>query len=120
MSPDLYGRVDLAKFHVGAATMRNFFVNYKGGASTRPGTQFIANTGTGPIRLRRFVFSATQTYILVFGTNTLQFIKNPMTPAYPNSSNSGFILSGGSPYRSRRLTARRTCRSSSSRSPPTS
>jgi hypothetical protein len=98
VSPDLYGRVDLAKFHVGAATMRNFFVNYKGGASTRPGTQFIANTGTGPIRLRRFVFSATQTYILVFGTNTLQFIKNPMTPAYPNSSNSGFILSGGTPY----------------------
>jgi hypothetical protein len=98
VSPDLYGRVDLAKFHVGAATMRNFFVNYKGGASTRPGTQFIANTGTGPIRLRRFVFSATQTYILVFGVNTLQFVKNPMTPAYPNSSNSGFILSGGSPY----------------------
>jgi hypothetical protein len=101
VSPDLYGRVDLAKFHVGAATMRNFFVNYKGGASTRPGTQFIAigsTPGGGPIRLRRFVFSATQTYILVFGTNTLRFIKNPMTAAYPNSSNSGFILSGGSPY----------------------
>lgn len=98
VSPDLYGRVDLAKFHVGAAVMRNFFVNYKGGASSRPGTQFIGNSGSGPLRLRRFVFSANQTYILVFGAGFLQFITNPGGAAYPNSSNSGFITSGGSPY----------------------
>ena len=31
LAPSLYGRVDLAKYHVGAATMRNMFVDYKGG-----------------------------------------------------------------------------------------
>ena len=42
LSPSLYARVDLAKYHVGCAMARNFFVDYRGGVSTRPGTEFIA------------------------------------------------------------------------------
>lgn len=102
LSPNLYGQVDLAKYHIGAATMRNFFVDYHGGASTRAGTQLIgtpeSNTYT---KLVPFVFSTAvgQTYILVFSNLRLQFIKNPGgTPPHPNSSNSGFIISGGGPY----------------------
>jgi hypothetical protein len=34
LAPSLYGRVDLAKFHVGAALLKNFFVDYRGGART--------------------------------------------------------------------------------------
>ena len=41
LSPFLHGRVDLAKFHVGARTLQNFFVHPHGGASNRPGTRFI-------------------------------------------------------------------------------
>src|SRR5216684_1652853 len=99
LSPALYGRVDLAKYHVGAATMRNFFVDYKGGASSRPGTQFIGTVDSAGItRLIPFVFSSTQQYILVFGPLYIEFIRNPLTAHYPNSSNSGFILSGMSRY----------------------
>ena len=41
ISPSLYGRVDLAKWRIGASTMRNFFVNYRGGAMSRAGTAYV-------------------------------------------------------------------------------
>lgn len=101
LSPDLYGRTDLAKFHQGCMTMKNFFVNYRGGCSTRPGTQYIGAPGSsGYARLWPFKFSAAigQTYMLLFSNLKLRFIKNPGGSSYPNSSNAGFILSGGVPY----------------------
>lgn len=101
ISPHLYGRMDLAKVHQSALTMVNWFVDYRGGASTRPGTQYIGQPGSvSYVRLVPFKFSATlgQTYMLAFSTNKIRFIKNPGGFAYPNSSNAGFILSGGVPY----------------------
>lgn len=101
LSPAMYGRTDLAKFHQGAFTMKNFFVDYKGGAKTRPGFQYIGTTAAGGYaRLWTFKFSPAigQSYILVFTDTKLEFIKNPGGPAYPNSSNSGFIISGGGHY----------------------
>jgi len=101
LAPGLWGRMDVSKVHQGAVVMRNFFVDYKGGASTRPGTQYIGQPGTiGYARLIPFQFSAAigQTYMLVFSNLRLRFIKNPGGFAYPNSSNAGFILSVGVPY----------------------
>jgi hypothetical protein len=93
IAPGLYGRTDLAKFHQSALLAKNWFVDYKGGMSTRCGTQLIGTSNTsGFVRLLPFKFSATvgQTYILVFSNHLLEFIKNPGGNAYPNSSNSGF------------------------------
>jgi hypothetical protein len=45
LAPTLYARVDFNKYHSGAATMRNFYVDFRGGASTRPGTEFGAFSG---------------------------------------------------------------------------
>jgi hypothetical protein len=45
LSPHLYGRTDLAKYHSGAMFMRNFYVDYRGGATGRPGTQYIGQDG---------------------------------------------------------------------------
>jgi hypothetical protein len=101
IAPGLYGRQDLAKVHQGAALMRNFFVDYKGGASTRPGTQYIGTAATpGRVRLIPFAFSAKlgQTYMLVFSAGKLRFIKNSGGLTYPNSANAGFLQSGGFPY----------------------
>src|SRR6266571_1830573 len=97
LSPGLLGHTDLAKYHSGAALMQNWFVDVKGGASTRPGTQYIGvclNAGV----LVPFVFSATQTYMLVFTDFGLKFIRNPLTAAYPNSSNAGYIQLAGVDY----------------------
>src|SRR5262245_61755072 len=76
LSPSLFARVDFAKYHSGAATMRNFFVDYRSGASTRAGTEFIMAPIqlNGPVRLVRFQQSVDVTYVLVFGNQYLRFI----------------------------------------------
>jgi len=77
LSPFLYGRVDLAKFHVGARTLQNFFVHAHGGASNRPGTRFIGEVDDSSARHRLIPFQFRtlpegQTYVLVFGDKTMQ------------------------------------------------
>jgi hypothetical protein len=74
LSPSLSARVDIAKYHAGAATMRNFFVDYRSGASTRPGTEYIRPTPGGIIRLVRFQQSVDVTFVLEFGNQYLRFI----------------------------------------------
>ena len=76
LSPSMYARVDLSKFHVGLRTCLNFITLAYGGAATRPGTLFVAEVddSTKRHRLVRFQFSTTQAYILVFGHLTMQVI----------------------------------------------
>lgn len=82
ISPSLWGRTDLAKFHVGAATLRNMYVDYRGGASSRGGLAFVGASktlGTSlPPRLIPFTFNvqAGQTYVLEFGDRYIRFIQN--------------------------------------------
>jgi hypothetical protein len=69
ISPQLWDRVDVDKYHSGAALLRNFFVDYRGGASNRPGTKYCLQCldSTQPSRLIPFAFSTLQTYALCFG-----------------------------------------------------
>lgn len=82
ISPSLFGRTDLAKFHVGAATIRNMYVDYRGGASSRGGLAFVGASKTSgvslPPRLIPFTFNvqAGQTYVLEFGDKYIRFIQN--------------------------------------------
>ena len=46
-APALYARVDLAKYKAGAALLENFYVDYRGGASSRPGTRYVLQTYGG-------------------------------------------------------------------------
>ena len=41
IAPSLYARVDLAKYHIAAKLLRNFFVWVHDGASNRTGTMFV-------------------------------------------------------------------------------
>lgn len=68
ISRNLFARVDLDKYHVGAALLRNFFVDYRGGAPTRAGFEYIATCrSASKPRLIPFQFSSTETYVLEFG-----------------------------------------------------
>lgn len=74
----LYARVDLAKYHSGAALLRNFFVDYRGGATASPGSRFIYQclSGTNTVRIIPFQASLTVSYLLVFENQKLYFVNN--------------------------------------------
>jgi hypothetical protein len=79
IAPNLFGRNDLAREHLGATTMRNMFVSYKGGAYSRPGTMFVgwsAQKSIYPPRLIPFQFSINQGLILEFGDHYMRIIQN--------------------------------------------
>ncbi|MDB5405399.1 MAG: Phage protein [Rhodospirillales bacterium] len=92
LAPDTYGRVDLAKYRAGYRVMRNFFTRVTGGASTRPGTQFIGRCKVtnliNPPQLIDFVFKTAQAYILEFGHLYMRVIMNPGTPG----TQPGYVL----------------------------
>ena len=74
-SPNLFARVDLAKYKAGAALLENFFVDYRGGASTRVGTRYIlqAYKSATSVRLISFQASFTVGYVLEFGDGYIRF-----------------------------------------------
>lgn len=79
LAPSLFGRVDLAAYRVGAARLRNMFVEYRGGVSNRPGTQALGRckaTFGQPPRFIPFTFSTTQAYVLEFGQQYMRVIMN--------------------------------------------
>lgn len=78
LSSTLYARVDLSKYHIGAARLLNFFVDYRGGASNRPGFEYICRCkdSANPTRLIPFQFSIVQTYELIFSNGSMRVIKN--------------------------------------------
>lgn len=78
ISPSLFGRVDLAKYKLGASTLRNMFVSYRGGVSSRAGLAYAGMCKQGapnpggtstnfPPRDIPFQFSLAQGYVLEFG-----------------------------------------------------
>ncbi len=98
LSPSLYSRVDLAKYGSGAALLRNFYVDYRGGASTRPGTQFIGaclDGHPGIPHLIPFVVSTIASYVLELGDHYIRFISNG---AFVIDPGTGLPLVVASPY----------------------
>lgn len=74
-SPQLFSRVDITKYRSGAALLQNFFVDYRGGASTRPGTKYVlqCRNSANPVRLIPFQASFSVGYVLEFGQNYIRF-----------------------------------------------
>ena len=72
LSPDLYGRVDIAPYNAGTRRARNVLVMKYGGMTNRPGTEFIAEVEDpeNPVRLFPFQFDdgkSPQNYALEMG-----------------------------------------------------
>ena len=78
LSPRLEGRVTLEKYQTGLADLTNMIVLPQGGATRRPGTEFIGEVKASSVknRLIPFQFKTTDTYILVFGNQTMRVIRN--------------------------------------------
>lgn len=78
IAPSLYSRVDQVKYATGLRKCRNWFILRNGGASNRPGTEFIVEVkdSTKTVRLIPFIFNTDQTYVLEFGDLYIRFIRN--------------------------------------------
>lgn len=77
-APALNARVDLAKYHSAAALLENFFVDYRGGASTRAGTRYIIQClkSNHPVRVIGFQASQQVGYLIELGDFYARFINN--------------------------------------------
>jgi len=80
LSPTFLGRTDLEKYDFGLATAINWFVDYRGGISTRPGTVFVDYIMEDDKDVRMFEFKfapdVANTYILLFGHEYLRFVQD--------------------------------------------
>ena len=78
LSPALYGRVDLEKYHTGVRDALNAMVMPHGGMRNRAGTVQIAELkdSTSSATLIPFSFNTEQNYILELGDNYMRVIKD--------------------------------------------
>lgn len=80
LSPTFLGRTDLEKFDFGLATAINWFVDYRGGISTRPATVFVDYIMEDDKTVKMFEFKfapdVANTYILLFGHQYIRFIQD--------------------------------------------
>ena len=65
LSPLLLGRVDLARYMSGCKTLTNMLVHPQGGASKRPGFEYVTEL-PGEAHLLPFIFNNEQSYVLAF------------------------------------------------------
>lgn len=87
-SPSIYGRVDLEKYNNGCITMKNFIPIPQGGATRRPGFEYIANAKNDgqKVRLIPFQFSDEQSYIVECGIDYLRYFKDGGQIITPDAS----------------------------------
>lgn len=78
LSPKLFGRIDTKHYYNGAAELTNFYVQPYGGAFTRPGTVYVAETKypDKATRLIPFNFNNEDTYVIEMGDEYMRFYRN--------------------------------------------
>lgn len=89
VSPEMFGRIDDAKYQSGLAVCRNFIPKPQGPAQNRAGLQFVREVkySTAKTRLIDFTYSTTQTMVIEMGAGYFRFHTMGAT-----------VLSSGSPY----------------------
>ena len=77
VSPSFFGRTDLSKYDLGVQLAKNFFIDFRGGLSSRPGFKYVGPTYIDSKASKLFRFRANgNDYLLVFSDLSLQIIRN--------------------------------------------
>jgi len=76
LAPSIFARTDLAAYHQGLATCRNFFVDYRSGVSTRQGSRYVLQALKLGARMVPFSVSTAVTYAIEFGDHYCRFYSN--------------------------------------------
>jgi hypothetical protein len=109
ISPEMFGRIDDAKYQTGASTMLNFIALPQGAVENRPGLAFVreVKNSASATRLIPFQFSPTQTLVVEMGAGYFRFhtqgaTVGPGTPAAYNGATAydvgDLVASGGVNY----------------------
>jgi hypothetical protein len=91
LSPSLHSHADLNKYKAGLAKCENFLVLAQGGATTRPGLEYISTVENinDKSRLIPFQFNTEQTYALVFTDMKMRVIRDGGMVLEPNQPITG-------------------------------
>lgn len=80
ISPTLIGRGDLDKYDLGLALARNYFIDPRGGLSSRPGTIFVDFVKSDDRATKFFPFkfapALESTYVMLFGHQYIRFVQD--------------------------------------------
>lgn len=80
ISPQLFGRSDLEQYDLGMALARNWFVDFRGGLSTRAGFEFVDFIKNDDLETKFFEFrfspDLSNIYGLLFGHNYVRFFQD--------------------------------------------
>ena len=76
VDPKLHARTDVERYDNSCLRMENFVPIPFGGATRRPASKFIVETGTSEVKLVPFVINNTDKYVLAFSNTTLKILKN--------------------------------------------
>lgn len=86
IAPDMFGRIDDARYQAGAAELRNMIALPHGPVARRPGMQYVANTkNNGVARLIPFSASVDDSLVIEMGVGYVRFHSNG-TPVSPGST----------------------------------
>lgn len=97
ISPEMFGRIDDAKFQSGAAKLLNFIATPTGAAENRPGLAFVKETkSNGVARLLPFTFALDQTMVIELGDHYARFHTNGATLEYDVSGLKPWVAPSGS------------------------
>lgn len=90
IAPSLFGRTDVAQYTNACALLENFLIRPYGPVISTPGTEFISEckTGgsTGIVRLLKFVFSKTDSYVIEMGVGYFRFYTNGAVVVSPGTT----------------------------------
>ena len=88
VSPLMFGRIDIEQYPTCLDKCRNTYIRPYGCATRLSGTEFIANAkNNGKARLLKFVFSATDSYIIECGAGYFRFYQDGAP-----------VMNGANPY----------------------
>jgi hypothetical protein len=96
IAPEMYGRIDDAKYQTGAALLENFIATPQGPAENRPGFAYVNKTkNNGVARLIPFTYSTTQTMVIEAGEGYFRFHTQGETLEYATAGIKPWVAPSG-------------------------
>ena len=97
LDPRLAARIDVESYAKGAETLTNVICLGQGGVKRRPGMKYIDTIAESEVRLVKFEFNITQTYLLVFVASKMYVYMDGVLQTNINGSGNDYLTT---PYNS--------------------